>query len=81
MNNREYNVLKNYMKSQVDYVAAKTNRFIAMDIQQPPIDYVQLAQSMGVPARRVERASDIAPAIEDGIGSGSAKLVEVIIST
>jgi hypothetical protein len=33
------------------------------------------------PARRVERASDIAPAIEDGIGSGSAKLVEVIIST
>jgi benzoylformate decarboxylase len=81
MNNREYNVLKNYMKSQVDYVAAKTNRFIAMDIQQPPIDYVQLAQSMGVPARRVERASDIAPAIEDGIGSGSAKLVEVIIGT
>jgi benzoylformate decarboxylase len=79
MNNREYNVLKNFMRTQVNYVAAKTNRFIAMDIQQPAIDYPSLARAMGVPGRRVERAADIAPAIEAGIASGNANLVEVQI--
>jgi benzoylformate decarboxylase len=80
MNNREYNVLKNFMKTQVHYISAKTNRFIAMDIDQPPIDYVALANSIGVPARRVERATDIAPSIEAGIASGTTNLIEILIS-
>jgi benzoylformate decarboxylase len=80
MNNREYNVLKNFMRTQADYVAAKTNRFIAMDIRQPAIDFLSLAHAMGVPARRVERATEIAPAIEDGIASGTTNVVEVPIS-
>lgn len=80
MNNREYNVLKNFMKSQTDYNAVKTNRFIAMDIENPAIDYVALAASMGVAARRIERAADIAPAIEAGLASGAANLIEIRIS-
>jgi benzoylformate decarboxylase len=79
MNNREYNVLKNFMRTQVHYVAARTNRFIAMDIEQPAIDYPSLARAMGVQGQRVERAADIAPAIEAGIASGKANLVEVPI--
>lgn len=81
MNNREYNVLKNFMKSQADYLSAKSNRFIAMDIDNPAIDYVALANSFGLPARRVTHARDIAPAIEDGIASGRANVVEVVIDT
>jgi len=80
MNNREYNVLKNFMKSQSDYLSAQSGRFIAMDITDPAIDYLALAQSFGLPARRVTRARDIAPAIEAGIASGRANLVEVVIS-
>ncbi|MET4486048.1 thiamine pyrophosphate-binding protein [Bradyrhizobium sp. LA7.1] len=80
MNNREYNVLKNFMRTQANYVAAKSNRFIAMDIRRPAIDYLSLARAMGLPGRRVERAADIAPAIEAGIASGNANLVEVPIS-
>jgi benzoylformate decarboxylase len=34
---------------------------------------------MGVPSRRVTRAADIAPAIEAGIRSGGANLVEVVV--
>jgi len=79
MNNREYNVLKNFMRSQVDYVAAQTNQFIAMEINQPAIDYVALAQGFGVPARRIEKAGDIAPAIEAGIASGRANLIDIAI--
>lgn len=80
MNNREYNVLKNFMRSQSDYVSAKTNRFLAMDIEDPAVDYLALATAMGVPARRIERPADIAPAIEAAIRSGVTNLVEIPIS-
>ena len=66
MNNREYNILKNYMKGQAHYLSRASNRFIAMDLIDPPIDYLALAASMGVPARRVDRAADIAQAVEAG---------------
>ncbi len=49
MNNREYNILKNFMKAQKDYLAARSNRFIAMEVVEPAIDYMAMAQSMGVP--------------------------------
>jgi len=81
MNNREYNILKNFMKGQANYNSTRTNRYIAMDIVEPAIDYVLMAESMGLPARRVERAGDVAAAIEAGIASGQANLVEIIIST
>ncbi|HXZ08197.1 MAG TPA: thiamine pyrophosphate-dependent enzyme, partial [Paraburkholderia sp.] len=80
VNNREYNVLKNFMRSQEHYVSAQTSQFIAMEINQPAIDYVALAQGFGLPARRVQKAGDIAGAIEAGIASGRANLIEVTIS-
>jgi len=80
MNNREYNILKNFMRSQKGYTAARTNRFIAMDIVEPPIDFQSLARSMGVPSQRISKASDIAQAVEAGIRSGRPNLIEIIIS-
>jgi benzoylformate decarboxylase len=77
INNREYNMLKRFVKSQPHSSSVRANRFIAMDIVDPAIDFHALAASMGVPARRVDRASDIAPAIEAGIASGAANLVEI----
>ncbi len=80
MNNREYNVLKGFMRSQPNYLSARTNRFIAMDIEQPAIDFLALARSMGVAACRVEQATDIAGAVEAGIASGHPNLIEIPIS-
>jgi benzoylformate decarboxylase len=80
MNNREYNILKNFMRSRKDYLAARTNRFIAMDLEQPRIDFQALAAALGVPARQVINAADIAPAIEAGIVSGEPNLIEILIS-
>ncbi|WP_439815116.1 thiamine pyrophosphate-binding protein [Zavarzinia sp. CC-PAN008] len=79
MNNREYNILKNFMKAQAHYESARANRFIAMELKEPAIDYVGLAQSMGLPAHRVARAADLGPAVEAGIASGVANLIEVMI--
>ncbi|HEX4177303.1 MAG TPA: thiamine pyrophosphate-dependent enzyme, partial [Rhizomicrobium sp.] len=80
MNNREYNILKNFMRSRTGYVAQRTNRFIAMDIAEPVIDFQSLGRSMGIPACRIEKAGDIAAAIEAGIASGKPNLIEIIIS-
>lgn len=80
MNNREYNILKNFMRSRKDYLAARTNRFIAMDLEQPRIDFQALATALGVPARQVTNAADIAPAIEAAIDSGRPNLIEILIS-
>lgn len=79
MNNGEYNILKNYARSQAHYRSAATNRFIGMDIADPRIDFLALASALGVPARRIERASDIAAAVEDGIRSGKPNLIDLPI--
>jgi len=80
MNNREYNVLKNFMRAKADYISARTQRFIAMDIVDPAVDFQALARSMGVAARLIDKAADIAPALEAGIASGKPNLVEIVIS-
>jgi benzoylformate decarboxylase len=79
INNREYNVLKKYIRTQPASVRA--NRFIAMDIVNPAIDFLSLATSMGLSARRVDRAADIAPALEAAISSGIPNLIEIPISS
>ena len=80
INNREYNILKKFLQSRPHSSSMRANRFIAMDIVDPAIDFDALAASMGVPARRVERAADIAPAIEAGIASGVPNLLEIPVS-
>jgi benzoylformate decarboxylase len=80
INNREYNILKNFMKAQPHYASVRANRFIAMDLAEPAIDFLALAASMGLPACRIDHARDIAPAIEAGIASQTANLVELTVS-
>jgi benzoylformate decarboxylase len=81
MNNHEYNVLKNFIRSRTDYRSAQLQKYIAMDLKNPPIDYLALAQSMGLGSRRVTKAAEVAGAVGAGIASGVANLVEVMISS
>jgi benzoylformate decarboxylase len=71
-NNRGYRILKERLVS-----FRKTDRFIGMDISEPAIDYVALARSLGVPARRIDDPRDIVPALREGIGSGGPNLIDV----
>ncbi|WP_334175416.1 thiamine pyrophosphate-binding protein [Pseudoxanthobacter sp.] len=81
MNNREYNVLKNFQRGQAHYNSTRSNRFIAMDITDPAVDFIALATALGVPARRAERPADIAQLVEAGIASEKPNLIEIPIST
>jgi benzoylformate decarboxylase len=80
VNNQEYNILKNYMRQQPHYPPTGANRFIGMEITDPPIDFLALAGGLGVTARRVDRAADIAGAVADGIAARRPNLIEVPVS-
>jgi len=58
-NNQSYRILKERLVSM-----RKTENFIGMDMRDPVIDFVALAQSMGVPAVRVERPGDVKAALQ-----------------
>jgi len=74
-NNRGYRILKERLVS-----FRKTDRFIGMDLRDPAIDYVGMAQSMGVPARRITDPQDIVPALQAGIASGGPNLIEIPVA-
>ncbi|VWC46713.1 thiamine pyrophosphate-binding protein [Burkholderia lata] len=80
VNNQEYNILKKYMKSQHHFVSAHADRFAGMDLKEPPIDFLALARSWGLAARRVARTGDIAAAVAFGIASGQPNLIEIPVS-
>jgi benzoylformate decarboxylase len=74
-NNRSYRILKERLVSM-----RATDRFVGMDIRDPAIDFTQLAQSMGVPARRVADPNDVVPALREAAARGGPALVEVMVA-
>ena len=77
MNNRQYGILKNYLKDEQHCATARAGRFSGLDLINPAIDFAALAASMGVPAFRVERAGDIAGTVEARIGAEGPSLIEI----
>ncbi len=81
VNNREYNILKDFMKAQPNYASVRANRFIALDLVEPAIDFLALANAMGVPARRIDRACDVARPSKPASLRVPRILVEIPVST
>ncbi len=80
INNREYNVLKNFMRSQAHYNAAITGQFIAMDINKPAIDFQALATSMGMPSQKITSFDNIQKHVTDAIKSNKPNVIEIVVS-
>jgi benzoylformate decarboxylase len=76
VNNREYNILKNYMRGMEGYNATM-GKFIGMDIADPPVDYCALARAVGVAATLVERAGDVGDALRAAWNTGKPHLLEL----
>jgi benzoylformate decarboxylase len=79
VNNRQYLILKSYLRGMKGETV-RTGRFVGMDLDQPPVDFVALAMSMGVPARLVEKADDVGDALRDALDTGGPSLLELPIS-
>jgi benzoylformate decarboxylase len=71
-NNRGYRILKERLVS-----FRKTDKFIGMDLREPEIDFVALAQSLGVPAQRIGDPAQIAPALKTAVASGKPSLLDI----
>ena len=72
----ELNILQ-YWKEQQVAEHAFPKPFLLAD---PNIDFVTMAQSMGVPALRVENGADIAPAIEKMLADDGPFLIDLVIT-
>jgi benzoylformate decarboxylase len=79
VNNRQYLILKNNLRGMAGD-SVRNSRFVAMDIVDPPIDYLALAQSMGVDATLVEKARDVGDAVHAALESGRPHLLELPIA-
>jgi benzoylformate decarboxylase len=74
INNRSYRIIKERLLA-----SRKSARFVAMDMNDPPIDFVSVAKGLGLAARCVTDPGDIHLALREAIRSGAPSLIEVIV--
>ena len=79
VNNRQYLILKNALRQRGGPTVAN-DRYIGMDLADPPVDFVALAQSMGVEATLVEKAGDVGDAVRSALDAGRPHLLELPIA-
>jgi benzoylformate decarboxylase len=76
LNNASYRILKQRIHALKGF-AAQADRFIAMDLDDPRIDFVGLAQSLGVRAERIEKTADVGPALGRALTTRGPTLLDV----
>ena len=79
VNNRQYKILKGYLRG-MGGSAVRTGRFIGMDLDDPPIDFMALARSMAVDATAVDNAADVGDVVRGALASGRPHVLELPIS-
>jgi len=71
-NNRGYRIIKERLVS-----FRKSERFTGMDLRDPEIDFVSLATSFGLAARRITDPQEITPALSDAFANGRPNLIDI----
>lgn len=78
MNNRSYAIL-NVELERVGAEGAGTKAKSQLDLSEPPIDFVALAQSMGMPATTVSTARGFTKALENAFREPGPHLIDAIV--
>jgi acetolactate synthase-1/2/3 large subunit len=76
-NNRSYSVL-NMELGRVGAEPGPKARAM-LDLAEPPLDFVALAQGLGVPAIRADDAADFTSALERALAEPGPHLVEAVV--
>jgi benzoylformate decarboxylase len=77
-NNRSYRILKERLLA-FKGMAATNQSFTGMEFRDPSIDFVALAQSMGVRAQRIAELDAFAPALEEALNHDGPDLLDVVV--
>jgi benzoylformate decarboxylase len=78
-NNAQYQILK-IGAANMGLPQAAAGRFAGMDLVEPEIDFVGLAESLGVNAARIMEPDELAPRVAESLGGDLPQLFEVPIS-
>ena len=74
VNNRSYRVIKERLQA-----LRGTDQFVAMDMSDPPIDFVHVATGLGVDAISITDPSQIREALQSSLAQRGPRLIEVIV--
>ena len=78
-NNSSYRILKQRTRAIGDH-SARENRFVAMDLTEPAIDFMALAAAHGVHGVRVESIPALIEAFQAALASDAPTLIEVPVA-
>ncbi|MEM7252706.1 MAG: thiamine pyrophosphate-dependent enzyme [Pseudomonadota bacterium] len=74
-NNRSYRIIKERLLA-----FHGNDHFVGMDFQDPPINWVGLAESLGVRGIRIENDADVADALKDGMRHDGPTLLDCSVA-
>jgi len=75
LNDRQYQILRDGLRHRGGASVA-SERFVAMDLDDPAPDYVRIAEGFGVEAERVSRAEELAEAVKRRLGERRPALID-----
>ena len=78
LNNKSYRILKERVL-RLDGKTQEHRQFVAMDFKEPELDFIQMAQSMGVDAIRAKTPAELKEAMGKGLASGKPYLIDAHI--
>ena len=78
LNNTSYRILRQRLRA-LRGAAAQVDRYVGMELVDPPIDYIGLARSLGVAAERATTVHEATDLLARGLKSGAPLLIEVPI--
>jgi benzoylformate decarboxylase len=78
LNNGAYRILKQRTNALRGH-AAQTGRYVAMDLDDPPIDFIALANSMGVRAERAATLDEVRKALAAALAAAGPALIDVTL--
>ena len=74
VNNQGYRILKQRVRASFG-----VDECVGMDFTDPLIDFSALAASMGLRARRISDAADVAPALQDALAHEGPTLLDIVV--
>jgi benzoylformate decarboxylase len=75
-NNAQYQILK-VGAQQIGLPAARSGRFVGMDLAEPEIDFVGLARSLGVEASRITDPDELETRLRESLADDRPRLFDV----
>jgi len=77
-NNSQYRILK-VCGDVMPLPEMARGNYLGMDLVDPAIDFVGLAESLGVTARRAQNADEVSALVAESLASNEPRLVEVVM--